>query len=80
MKADAELNAMLLLGKNYQRLCDIGISADVNKITLRRVPEPLTDFFVKKVRELVDNEALKALEQYKAAAKKYAKSTCGEEK
>ena len=75
MKGKAELNALLLLGKNYQRLCDINMGADVNSITLKRVPEPLVDFFVEKIREVIDGERFKALDQYKAAAQAYAKAT-----
>jgi len=75
MRGEAELNALLLLGKNYQRLRDIGVRCDDNAIHVSRIPEPFMLIFRNKIVELIDGETNKALEQYKAAAKEYAAAT-----
>ncbi len=72
MKGEAELNALLLLGKNYQRLSEMTVGRDGQSIVIRYVPDALFQFFLDKFRKTVEEETIKALEQYKEAAKKYA--------
>ena len=79
MKAEAELNALLLQAKNYERLKEVDVVAQkdrdlIDVILVRTVPKPMTDYFLKRIRELVKAEVEKAAALVEQAAKAYAKA------
>ena len=76
MKAQAELNALLLQAKNYERLkgIKVRIIRDHQMIQIEEVPKPLIDHFAEKIGELVEAEREKAAALLEQAAQNYAKA------
>ena len=81
MKGEAELNALLLLGKNYERLKEITVGSmqetdpeTEGSVVINHVPSPLVDYFTKRVRELITIERGKAVGLIEQAAAEYYKA------
>lgn len=72
MKGQAELNALLLLAKNYHRLDKISVEVTDETIEVDGVPEPLVDYFKNRIKGIITEEKLKALELIEQATKAYA--------
>lgn len=74
MKAQDELNALLLLAKNYERLKDVKvhIHRDDEVIQIENVPSSMIDHFAEKLDELANAEVEKAVSLVEQAAQKYA--------
>lgn len=79
MKGQDELNALLLMAKNYERLKAINVGSvretdeyTTGEIVVNNVPQPMVDYFTKRIRELVKAEVEKAAALVEQAAQKYA--------
>lgn len=79
MKGEAELNAFLLQAKHYERLKAIKVGSiqetdedTTGEIVVNNVPQPMVDYFTKRIRELVKAEVEKAAALVEQAAKAYA--------
>ena len=77
MKGQDELNALLLLVKNYERLKDVKvhIHRDDEVIQIVNVPSSMIDHFAEKISALVNAEVEKAAALVEQAALKYAEAT-----
>lgn len=79
MKAKDELNALLLLAKNYERIKEIDVVAQQDRdlidcIYIRSVPKSMTNFFLNRFRKIVEEEVEKAAALMEQAALKYAEA------
>ncbi|MBR0061295.1 MAG: hypothetical protein IJP68_07415 [Selenomonadaceae bacterium] len=77
MKAQAELNALLLQAKNYERLQDvkIHIHRDNKVIQIVNVPGPLVDHFADKIGELIAAEVETTTSLVEKSAQAFAAAT-----
>ena len=75
MKAEAELNALLLQAKLYERLDGIIVEDDgFDAIEVDHLPKSMVEYFKNRIKGIIAEEKLKALELVEQAAENYAKA------
>lgn len=78
MKAEAELNALLLQAKLYERLDGIIVEIveddGFDAIEVDHLPKSMVEYFKNRIKGIIAEEKLKALELVEQAAENYAKA------